>query len=149
MSRDKYKINPAHKVQYVQKGRLGGNSFGQRMMTSQWPVTILALVVLVFVSMPTVKNYLKQKELDREIADVSAEATKYEDRNKDVKNMLHYLESDQSVEDRGRLNLGLKKQGENVIVISRTNKVEGAGQAGGAAMDDQSNPQKWWRYFFD
>jgi cell division protein FtsB len=149
MPRKKFNSSSAPKLPYVQKGRVGGDDFWQRMMAGQWPITIIALVVLFLVGMPTVKNYLKQKELDREIASVQAEANKYEDQNKDVKNMLLYLQSDQSAEDRGRLNLGLKKQGENVIVISRSNPVAATSTDDGAAIGDQSNPQNWWHYFFD
>jgi len=149
MLNNKYKLSPTRKVQYVQKGMLGGGNFWKKMTAGQWPITILALIVLFFVGLPTIKNYLKQEALDREIADVKMEIAEYEDKNSDLKNMLRYLESDQAVEERGRLNLGLKKEGEKVIVISRVDKTESNPVSANNSLDQLSNPQKWWRYFFN
>ena len=149
MLRKKYKLSPMRKVPYVQKGLLGGDNFWGKMVAGQWPITILALLILLFVAMPAVKNYLRQKALDREIAEVQTEISKYENSNKDLKEMVRYLESNQSVEERGRVNLGLKKQNEKVIIISRANKIENDGTATGTELDKLSNPQKWWRYFFE
>jgi len=148
MLKKNYQLSQTKKVQYIQKGALNsGSSFWKKFLASQGLISILALIVLGLILWPLLKNYSQQQALNEEIEEVQTEIAKYEDKNTDLKVMIGYLESDQAIEEKARVNLGLKKEGEKVIVISDPQKIQT--EAGASDIPELSNPQKWWRHFFN
>lgn len=94
-----------------------GGQWLRYFMKSQL-LLFLALVVLVVVSIwPLTKNYRQKMLIDREIATLKAEIAKAQSQNSDFKKIITYLESDQFAEEQARLNLNLKKPGENVVSL--------------------------------
>jgi cell division protein FtsB len=149
MPRKKYKLSPTRKVQYIQKAsQSGGRTFWQKFVSHQAVWTIVGLAILGAVAWPTIKNYSQQQALDQEISDAQNEIQKYQDQNKDLKDMIGYLSSDQAIEDKARLNLGLKKTGESVIIISDAGAATDT-PTSTAADVNLGNPQKWLDYFFN
>jgi hypothetical protein len=59
------------------------------------------------------------------------------------------------LEEQARLNFGLKKRGENVVVITDKGKVAGVSTTSQIATSNNktgmetSNPKKWFSYFFE
>jgi len=149
MPRKTYKLSQTRKVQYIQKAsQPRGHTFWQKFVSRQVLWTFLSLALLGLIAWPTIKNYSQQQALDQEIKEAQGEIDKYQDQNKELKDMIGYLSSDQAIEDKARLNLGLKKSGENVIIISDSDAASGT-PTSTAANDNLSNPQKWLHYFFD
>ncbi len=106
---------------------------------------IIALVFLLLILVPLAKNYNRKRIVEKEIADIQQEIAEFEAKNRDLKEMVDYLQSDQSLEEQARLNMGMKKPGETVAVIQ--------GDAFGTVMVEAARPaslpnwQKWWQYF--
>jgi len=148
MPRKNYQLSQTKKIPYIQKGALNsGSGFWKKFLAKQGVISVLALLVLGFILWPLLKNYSQQQALNEEIKKVQTEIAKYEDKNSDLKTMISYLESDQAIEEKARINLGLKKEGEKVIVISDPQKVQEVVETNN--ITNLSNPQKWWRYFFN
>lgn len=133
-----------------------------KILLNQKTLAFLGLAIIILISFPLAKNISQRYKISQEIKELEAEINNLENQNTNLKEFMDYLESDQFVEERARLNLGLKKEGEEVAVISgessevqnNGNKEEGAA-TGIFGMEKEEpakpigNPRKWWRYFFN
>ncbi len=103
----------------------------------------ILIIILVGVVNGTVKNY----KVNSEVAGLQTEIARLEKQNQDFGQLVKYLNSDIFIEQEAKLKLGLKKEGENLVVIPD--------QALPTQTDTQkdvqvlSNPAKWWAYFFN
>jgi cell division protein FtsB len=96
-------------------------------------------------------EYVRNRDMQREIDELEARATDLETTNADLADLAERLASPQAAEREARLKLNLKRPGEEVIVV------RGAGQrasepdaapAGPVPARSTSNVGKWWRHFF-
>ncbi len=62
--------------------------------------------------------------------------------------MIEYLQSDISLEEQARLNLGLKKANEDVVVVNRQSVAQVASVSEVAVSSRNINWDKWLSYFF-
>jgi len=118
-------------------------------------LAFLGLVIIILISFPLSKNISKKYKIDQEIKELEKEINDLEYRNNDFKKLISYLESDQFVEEQAKLNLGLKKQGEEAIIVKEKNETVNS-ETGDFIIGDidnkslnYSNPQRWWYYFFN
>ncbi|MEI7620650.1 MAG: septum formation initiator family protein [Candidatus Falkowbacteria bacterium] len=150
MLNNKYRLSRTKKVAYVQKGIVGTSTFNLgHLMSNQGLLSILIFGVLVLVSVPAIRNYAQERAVDLEINEAKAEIERYESKNKELSNVIGYLESDQAIEEKARLNMGLKKQGEKVAVIADRPQVSEESVVGSNPSNEKlSNPHKWLNYFF-
>jgi cell division protein FtsB len=124
------------------------HNFFYRLVSSQYFLAIIGLIFLVVIIFPLARAYSQRRLVEKEIADVKAQISDFESENQQLKDLVTYLQSDQSLEEQARLNLNLKKPGEQVIVVkdapdsARAVIVTSADEA-------TSNLSKWWRYFFN
>jgi cell division protein FtsB len=143
----KYNLSPSEKLNYVQEAR------DKRAKFKKLRQVIFALVILAalfLIAGPYINNYHKKQELEKEIARAKNKIEQYEKSNEELREFLDYLSSDQAIEERARLDFGLQKKGEKVVVIQK-------GSLRGANLDDFSedpepevpNPRKWVNYFFN
>lgn len=116
-----------------------------RFFSSPSTFAIIALVFLLLILVPLAKSYSRKRLVEKEIAGIQQEIADFEAKNKDLKEMIDYLQSDQSLEEQARLNMGLKRPGETVAVIE--GEISGPGVISPALVDQTPNWQKWWRYF--
>lgn len=104
---------------------------------------IIFLVVLFYLAKSTVRSY----KVNSEIADLQNDIIHLEKQNEDLGQLISYLKSDTFIEQEAKLKLGLKKPGENLVVIP--------GQTDSGNNDKeiqnipQTNPARWWAYFFN
>jgi cell division protein FtsB len=124
------------------------DNFISRLFKSQVFFTLLALVLLVMILIPVYKNWQERRAIDREIAEIQRDIQEYESSNQELRQMLDYLESDESLEAQARLNLGLKKPGEEVVVIKREEEDQETLNNINNKKEDLSNSKLWFRYFF-
>ncbi|PIR12715.1 hypothetical protein COV49_04510 [Candidatus Falkowbacteria bacterium CG11_big_fil_rev_8_21_14_0_20_39_10] len=114
-------------------------------------LAFLGLLIIVLISIPLAKKVSKRYVIDEEIKGLETEIQELGEKNKDLKEFITYLESDQFLEEQARLNLNLKKPGEEVVVIQE-NLDQGA-EAENLALSEgkknRSNPEKWLAYFFN
>lgn len=123
-------------------------------------LTLLGLAAIILISFPFAKNTLKQYRINKEISELKQEISDLQNKNVDLKKFVSYLESDQFAEEQARLNLGLKKPGEELTVIKTAAGDIPAGTSSGATIFNipgyekikpearESNPRKWLNYFF-
>jgi len=138
---------------------VGNKNFLSRILFNQKVLALIGLTIIVLISFPLVKNLRQRHRINQEIEQLNKEIANLETRNVNLKELLGYLESDQFVEEQARLNLGFKKQGEEVVVIKDENKQIPSGQINdkdnnlsGSENEPQYKSanclQRWWRYFF-
>ena len=123
------------------------HGFFYRLVSSQRFLAIVGLAFILVIAIPLARTYNQKRQVAREIAEIQKEIDSYESQNDDLKELISYLQSDQSLESQARLNLNLKKPGEQVIVIE--DKRPTATAALGDDDGPGSNLAKWWRYFFN
>jgi cell division protein FtsB len=131
------------------KGRLAKTN-SLRFWSATVLTALLGVASIIAVGLPLIRNYSQRLWLQKQIAGTQSDITRYEQQNKDLKEMIDYLASDQAVEEKARLSLGLKKAGESVVVIQEPgslNKPDIMGKPLAAA--EATIPQKWFHYFFD
>ena len=129
---------------------------GGRILFNQKFLVLAGVITIILISIPLAKNISQRYEIDQEIKEMEREIAELESRNRSLSGVISYLESDRFIEEQARLQMGLKKHGEEVAVIKEN---EGAGEFlmneyGGSdgninSNGQISNPRKWWRYFFE
>jgi cell division protein FtsL len=139
--------------------KINKNNF-EKIFFNQKFLTLIGLVAIILISFPFVKNSIKQYQINREINDFKKEISDLQNKNVDLKNFISYLESDQFAEEQARLNLNLKKPGEELAVIKNDTSGLGSGTTtknsifnipGYKKTESKrilSNPEKWLNYFF-
>ena len=125
----------------------GGRSAFYRLISSQRFLAIIGLVFIVLIMLPLARTYSQKKIVEKEIEEIRSQISLYENQNRELGELLLYLNSDQSLEEQARQNLNLKKPGEAVVVIE--NKKSAVLAAEGDISPEESNLGKWWRYFFN
>ena len=125
--------------------------FFSKIIYSPKFLALIGLGLVVLISFPLAKNVSKRYHLSKEIKELDKEIAEFESKNKDLKELITYLESEQFVEEKARLNLGLKKEGEKVAEIKDDNfattaslLAENQGNLG-----TFFNLRRWWNYFFN
>ena len=142
---DKTKIHPR-----IISARIEPKSdhFFLRLVSSQRFLAIIGLVFLVAIIFPLARTYSQRRLVEKEISDVKSQISEFENQNQQLKDLIAYLQSDQSLEEQARLNLNLKKPGEAVVVIEGKSSRTMAPQVT-ASSTESSNLAKWWQYFFN
>jgi cell division protein FtsB len=125
------------------------DNFIARLFKSQIFFTLLALALLVMILIPVYKNWQDRQVIDREIAEIEKKMNEYENSNQELRQMLDYLESEESLEAQARLNLGLKRPGEEVVVIKTETEEKNIVNNINNIKEELSNPKIWFRYFFN
>jgi len=142
---------PTHKIhpRVLSGGQINKpTNFFYRLFSSQRFLALIGLIFLLLIIFPLAKTYTQKKMVENEIDGVKKEINDVESTNNDLKDMITYLQSDQSLEEQARLNLNLKKPGEKVIVIETPQSATSTDDTN-KATDSESNFQKWWHYFLD
>ncbi|HNX11320.1 MAG TPA: septum formation initiator family protein, partial [bacterium] len=99
----------------------------QKWMKSGW-LTFFGVLVLLLIVWPLWSNLSQEKALERDIKSAEEEIKQYESENQELQELINYLDSDQAVETTAKMNLGMKKEGEKVIVIQEAPTAVAAGE---------------------
>ena len=129
----------------------GKNNIISKIISSQIFLAFLGLILIILISIPLAKNLSKRYYINQEIKDIEQEIITLESKNKDLGKLISYLESDQFVEEQARLNLGLKKEGEEVVVIKEVEELIAIKSVNDNLEDidiEATNPERWLSYFF-
>jgi len=124
------------------------NSFIYKLISNQRFLAIVGLVFLIIIIFPLAKTYSQRRLIEKEIEGIKAEISQFENQNQELKEIISYLESEQSLEEQARLSLNMKKPGEQVIVIEEKDMIA-KGEKNKLSFDTRSNFRKWWNYFFN
>lgn len=114
--------------------------------------TLLILVLLGLISgagfylyRVTAQKYQVQLEINR----LKAQVASLEKSNRDLSKLLEMLKDDSFLEKQARAQLNLKKQGEEVVIITKEKKAQKTQTASKQSPPTQTNLWKWWQFFFD
>ena len=141
---DKHKIQP--RVISARQTRKP-DYFFYRFFSSQRFLAMVGLVFILLIIFPLAKVYTQKRIVEKEINEVKEEIAVFEKTNQDLRQMIDYLQSDQSLEEQARLNLNMKKPGEQVVVIENLPIATTADEIN-KNTTSESNFKKWWNYFF-
>lgn len=130
-----------------------------KILYTQIALTIFGLLLCISIAIPlTNKVVLKQYAINKEIEELKNEASRLENKKTEFGKTIEYLKSDQFMLEQARLNLNLKKDGEEVVVVQtdkdyektdtviEPSKVYEANQA--AVIQNESGNYKKWMEFF-
>lgn len=126
-----------HKKTKHASGRLG------------WLVAALA-VLAVLSGAGFGREYLRSRQIDAEIRSLKEEADRLQVRNFQVSSLEASLQNGEYLEREARLKLGLRKEGEQVVVLRKEEAPTASPAVQAAAQEPAwSNPKKWWTLFVD
>lgn len=106
---------------------------------------LISLVAIIALAVAFIKDYRRKVELDAEIKNWQEKIVTLEKKKLELNNLINYYTSDEFMERELRLRLGLKKTGEQVVVLPQANNASIPVWENSSV---KSNWQKWWYYFF-
>lgn len=108
------------------------------------------LVLLAFLFVGFGREYLRNLEIDREIAALEAEKQNLETQHLESLALIRDLSSEYYLEKEAREKRGLGNPGEKMIIVNTGEGEAPQPEVLGVATDESvSNPTRWWYYFFD
>ena len=120
---------------------------------SWWIVLIAGGLFLTF-SVAIVRELMNGHQVRQQVQRLQEQVATAQQRQSQLQDLIDYLGSPTFQEQEARLKLGLKKTGEQVIVVPSTNTPVNSDSS---SIDTQpistngkpsSPPQRWWNYFF-
>lgn len=101
--------------------------------------TIILLVFLVITLVSFIKTLNREREVKNKIANLEMEIKNLEGDKIDLGQAIEYFKTDFYKEKEAREKFGMKKEGEQVIVILTPEEEK---------EKEKINPKKWWEYIF-
>jgi len=105
------------------------------------------LIILVFLIISFGKEFTRRYYLEKEVEKLEEQIAELENRNQKFTELVDYLNTEDFTEAEARLKMGLKKPGEEVMVIEYPEGQEKE-MVSENNNSDLTNPDKWWHYFF-
>ncbi len=135
----------------IMKQRMNQEALVRRMLKSRLVLGIEVLL-LVLISVALGKEVVQRYTVDRQITQLKNEYRDLQKNTVDLQKLISYFQSASFQEEQARTKLGLKKQGEEVILLPKTeNQAEvtsDSAESGLASQQTLGNPQRWWNFFF-
>lgn len=124
--------------------------FAPRRFLSSKILLSLGVIFLIFLLISFGREFYRRYYLEQEIKSLQSQVNQLEGKNQEFGSLIEYLNTQNFTEEEARLKIGLKKPGEEVVVINQPGSVTPGDAAGGADsyLAQLSNPVKWWYYFF-
>lgn len=119
---------------------------------SRWPLILLAnIAILLVVGISTARETYRDWKVDQELTDLQSQVKELEVKRTNLSELIKKLNSDEMLDEQARAKLGMQKPGERVIVLRGLDDVYEIGDLSTEdhdRSDNQSNPSKWFTYFF-
>lgn len=122
--------------------------------TSWWIVLIAGTLCVVFV-VAIIREVINGHQVRTQVGRLQAQVAAAQQHQRQLNDLIDYLQSPTFQERQARLQLGLKKSGESVMVVptlndnsSTTTQPSSATTETAANIADQSHAGRWWTYFF-
>lgn len=122
-------------------------------------IIVIGLLVSGFFIASLLREIGNRQKIEHEIDKLTDDIDRMDNVNRELDRFVSSWENSSQLEREARTKLGLKKSGEQVVVINRGGTVAGdsnlispGGRIIGSSIDqlDQiSNINKWWKYFFN
>ena len=113
--------------------------------------TIVLLFAIIVVGVSLTKSFIRKVEVQQQIDSLEAEIAQLEQQSGELNDLMSYLGSSSFQEKEARKKLGLKDDGEQVVVIQRDD--QGIPDTFTEVPEEPpvqlSNVKKWQNYFFN
>jgi len=127
----------------------------KKILCSKFSIFLL-LLAFIWLGLVLTKTVYKRYQLNQEIESLKAEIEKTDKKEQELTKLMSYLDSSNYLEKEAREKLNLKKEGENVLMVSESELTSGLTSSASqqAAIDNAKNPAvdnnfvKWWKFFF-
>lgn len=133
---------PAHQSNFIKK-----------LLASRLFLFLISLA-LIGLAVNVGRESYRKYQLTKEINQLKSEISRLEKQDNQMADLLEYFQEDTYLEKEARLKLNLKKPGEKVVIFSQTEEATASQspadskETGQPSQEDESNPWKWWEYFF-
>ncbi len=104
-------------------------------------------MLLLFFGFNFFKEWNRNRELDAEIKKLETAAKEVEAKNLDILNLAKYLDTEQFLEEQARTKLGMKKSGEQAVVVNLP-QMDSVTTSAARGNTDLPNGERWWLRFF-
>ncbi len=105
------------------------------------------IALLLFFSVSMLREVKRKQGIQKDIMALEQELLEVEANNSRLSNLIDYLKTDDYAELEAKKRLGLKKQGEKVLLVTKTGSVDAVDN--NADLEDLPNWKNWWNYFFN
>ncbi|PIP17478.1 MAG: hypothetical protein COY82_01780 [Parcubacteria group bacterium CG_4_10_14_0_8_um_filter_35_7] len=110
----------------------------------------VSFIIFILVVFALGKEFLQHHQINKEVIFLENEVEKSEARHKELLELVQYFNTEFFIEHEARSKLGLKKPGENVVVVpdEEENTQDRSFVSQSKDFDKViPNFKKWWRYF--
>src|SRR3989338_2872620 len=108
-----------------------------------------ALVLSAVVGFRYARADYQDYQIKQENPEAQQELERLKTKKLESLDILKYVTSDAFVEEKARTELNMRKPGEQLVIIEREEDTSAVSMEQEADPDNrESNPLKWWRYFF-
>lgn len=105
------------------------------------------VVLLLFFSFSLLREVKNKSKIKAEILSLEQDITKLDSDNEKLQSLIDYLKTDEYAELAAKEKLGMKKEGEKVILV--TENEDELVRSVSVENRPSSNLQLWWNYFFN
>ena len=111
-------------------------------------IFLVNVAVLAFLVLGFGREYLRNVEIERSIADLNAQNDALQGKQLESLSVIEQLSSEYYLEGEARRKHGLAKEGEELAIIASGGTLDERLQASDV-VSAQSNVVRWWQYFFE
>ncbi|NCN07428.1 hypothetical protein GW933_01915 [Candidatus Falkowbacteria bacterium] len=122
-------------------------------------IIVVCIVVTVFLSINLIKEVVNRHQIDEKIKQYRVDVDRLEKENSEISQLIDSWTTSRQLEKEARLKFGLRKPGENVVLVVRDNNLnnntidQNSEVLGGVVVSrdniNDPNYKKWWLYFFE
>lgn len=117
---------------------------------------VVNFLVFAFLAVVFGREFIRTREIQKDIDRLQTQAEELAARNLQIMELSTAFQTESFIEREARLKLGLKREGEQVVVVQseqETAKYRDTFQDPKLVLDERAaapvdNPTKWWYYFF-
>lgn len=133
---------------------MGSRPSLSRSWLSWRTIFVVNVLLASLVTVALGREYVRQRGLRADIARLQEQADALEARELELFSLTTSLQTQSFIEEEARLKLGLKRPGEEIVVVRGTPATQDAAPrspelALPSTAGEIANPTKWWYYFFD
>lgn len=110
---------------------------------------VSSLVLIVVVAISFSKDFLRIKQINNELRELEQQIAEVDGYNLEISELLKYFDTDSFAELKARTELGLKKEGEKIVIIANDElNDDHALDISEEKNKSDSNIRKWLSYIF-
>lgn len=112
---------------------------------------LLVFIFSIYMGLSLYKDLNQRKKIKNEISNLQSQIQGVDKQNSELKNLISYFETDEYIEEFSREKLGLKKPGEQIIVLPNDDllNVDPQNKEENSGLKIYANLKLWWNYFFN